>query len=332
MPDTSGPLDVEQALESRGKLSRGFLSVGPEEEREAGRLPVAVLAGIHGGPTVWINASIHGDEYLGAASIARLLPGLDPAQIRGSLIATPVLNVPAFRGMRRTDPAHDVDLNRAWTGATAQGDSARVREVVSAEILSRSDAVLDLHSGGNRYLQTPFTVYPRWGGKAEADSGDLAKACGISLIWADGTSLLEGALIHAAARKGLAAVLIEVGGEGKVEEHWVHRTVAAVRGALAHVGLLPERPRFLDEYRVFRACDVVRNRAEGLWEPRAEPGDDVAERGVLGRVLDVFGDEAEVVESPRTAAVLGLYTYGYVPMKELIAELGHDFRTEGGPA
>lgn len=332
MPDSPMPLDIEASLASRGKVSRGHLGIDRGGEGVAVALPAVVLAGAQRGPTVWVNASIHGDEYLGPAAIARLLPGLDPALMRGSLVATPVLNVPAFRGMRRTDPSEDVDLNRAWAGGTTPTKSTRTRDVVSAEILSRCDVVLDLHSGGNRYLQAPFTVYPRCGGSVEADSGRLAKACGIPLVWGDGTSLLEGALIHAAARERKAAVLIEVGGEGKAEEDWIHRTVAAVRGALVHLGLLPGTPRFLDAYRVFRACDVVRNRAEGLWERHAEPGEDVAERGVLGRVLDVFGDELEVVESPRTAAVLGLYTYGYVPSKELIAELGHDFHTEGGPA
>lgn len=332
MPDSPSAIDIGDAMASRGKMSRGFLSVGSPGAPGAVALPVVVLTGARKGPTVWVNASIHGDEYLGTAAIARLLPGINPADMEGSLIATPVLNVPAFRGMRRTDPSEDVDLNRAWAGGTTPGESSRVRDVVSSEILSRSDAVLDLHSGGNRYLQTPFTVYPRCGGSVEADSGRLAKACGLPLVWGDGTALLAGALIHAAARERKAAVLVEVGGEGKVEEQWVTRTVAAVRGALAQLGMLPERPRFLDEYRVFRAFDVVRNAAEGLWERHAEPGQDVGERGVLGRVLDPFGGEREVVESPRTATVLGLYTYGYVLPKELIAELGHDFHTEGRPA
>ena len=40
---------------------------------------------------------------------------------------------------------------------------------------------------------------------------DMAKACGLSLIWADATKYLEGALIRAAARRGKPAVLVEVG-------------------------------------------------------------------------------------------------------------------------
>ncbi len=325
-------LDLEAALGSRGSSHTGFLEMSRNGGSDSARLPVAVVTGARRGPTVWVNASIHGDEYLGTAAIARLLSGLEVDRLRGSVVATPVLNVPAFRGMRRTSPSHDIDFNRAWAGEPSPGETTDTRDVVTAEILERADIVIDLHSGGNRYLQAPFSVYPRAGGTAEAASNALAKACGLPLIWADGTKLLEGALIHAAARRGKPAVLIEIAGEGKAEEHWVVRMVAAVRGALARAKVLAEPPRYLEEYRVFDDLATVRNEAEGLWARKAEPMEDVGANAVLGRVLGAFGEELEVVRSPREAVVLGMYTYGYVRTKELIAELGHGFHSEGGPA
>lgn len=305
----------------------GFLPLSDGD----GQLPVAVVSGKKRGPLVWVNASIHGDEYLGTATIARLLPGIDPEALSGGLVLTPVLNVPAFREMRRTNSHHDVDLNRAWAGDMHPGTTTRIRDEVATPILDRADFVVDLHSGGNRYLQGAFTVYHRVGGSVEAGSSALAKACGLPLIWADGTRYLEGALITVAGKMGKPAVLVEIAGEGKAEEHWVVRMVAAVRGALRQTGVLRGEPDFLPEYRVFHEFSLVKNHREGLWERQAEPGEDVGRGDILGRVLDPFGAEIEVVKSPDDASLLGIYTYGFVVEGETIAELGHGFHTEGPP-
>lgn len=331
MPSPTEPLDVAEILETRATRRLGHLAFPENGEETPARLPVAVITGKRDGSTVWVNASIHGDEYLGPAAVARLIPTLDPSMLSGNLILTPVLNVPAFLGMRRTDPGHDVDLNRAWSGGGSAGTTTRTRDRVATEILERCDAVIDLHSGGNRYMQAPFTVYPCVGGKVEAASAEMAKACGLSLIWADATSYLEGALIRAAAKRGKPSILVEVAGEGKAEDHWVARTVQAVRGALAQRKVLRDDPNFISGYRVFRDFTVVKNREEGLWERRVDPVDDVDVKETMGRVLDSFGHELESVRSPVEGVVLGMYTYGYVAGGELISELGHGFRKERPP-
>ncbi len=294
-------------------------------------LPVALVTGGARGPTVWVNASLHGDEYLGPAAIARLFSSLNPQEMSGNVILTPIVNVAAFRGMRRTDPDHGVDLNRVWGGAPIPEGLARLREYLRATILERSDIVLDLHSGGNRYLQGAFAVYPRIAGDVERVSSGIAKACGFPFLWAEQGSMLEGALIRAAARMGKPAVLLEFGGEGRAEEHWVGRMVSGLRGALAQAGVLEDHPKFLEEYRVVEGLEVVRNEAEGLWERRVDPHDDVDPGGVLGCVLGPFGEELERVHSPVGGVVLGIYTYGFVPPRELIAEVGHDIRAERPP-
>jgi len=295
-------------------------------------LPVAVVSGGVRGPTVWINASLHGDEYLGPAAIARLLSSLDPREMSGNVILTPVVNAAAFRGMRRTHPDYDVDLNRVWGGALIPEPLAQLRDHLKAKILERSDIVLDLHSGGNRYLQGAFAVYSRVSGDVERISSGIAKACGFPFLWAEQGSMLEGALIRAAARMGKPAILLEFGGEGRAEEHWVGRMVSGLRGALAQAGVLEDDPKFLEEYRVVQGLEVVRNEAEGLWERRVDPHDDVDPGGVLGCVLGPFGEELERIRSPVGGVVLGIYTYGFVPQRELIAEVGYDIRAEPAPS
>ena len=320
-------VDLDRTLASPRTRTRGILR--PPGAAEG--LPVAVVTGGRPGPTVWINASIHGDEYLGPSSLARFLEDLAPEAVTGRLILTPILNGGAFRAMGRTDPADGVDWNRMWGTGDVPEAPARMRDFLAEEILARSDAVVDLHSGGNRFLQQPFAVFHRTGGPVDAVSGAMAKASGLPLVWAHAGSILETSLIAAATRGGRAATLLEIGGEGKAEEPDITQMVRALRGALRAAGVLIGRPRYLATYRVVEGFAIVRNRVAGLWRRAIEPGADVRAGQALGRVTDGFGDVLETVESAGDGVVLGVCTYGFVPREDYVAEVGLSVHREGPP-
>ncbi len=307
-----------------------FVELPGESRATKDRLPLAVVTGTHPGPSVWINASLHGDEYLGAASVLELFRRLKPVGVRGRVILTPVLNLSAFRAMQREDTVRGRDWNRIWL--SSRGTLPAAVSWAREELLDRADLVLDLHSGGNRFLQAPFAVYPRVGGSAERRSAALAKACGLPWIWAHRGSILEGGLIVAAARERKAAALLEIAGEGKAEPTWVRGTLAAVRGALTQAGVVPGRVRFRRSYQVFRGFTVLRNREEGLWTRAVGPAGEVRRGGVLGHVHDPLGREIETVRSPVHGVVMGICTYGFVPAGDYAAEVAHGFRAEGPPA
>lgn len=321
--------DVDGLLDGGAGRRLGYVDAACDPGKGTVRLALAVVAGVRSGPTVWVNASLHGDEYLGPATILALLRRLEPAAIRGRVILSPTLNPGAFRAMQRADPADPADLNRLWS-AESRGSvrSPAIRWAESA-ILPRSDSVIDLHSGGNRFLQAPFAVYPRTGSGVDRDSSRLAKACGLPRIWAHRDSFLEGALITAAARRGKSAVLIEMEGEGKAEPAWTDGMVAAVEGGLAHLGVLEGKPRFRPSYQIFEGLTVVRNREEGLWSRAVEPAAPVRSGDALGHVSDLLGGEVERVTTPLDATVVGICTYGFVPRDDYVAELAHGFHPEG---
>lgn len=310
----------------------GTVELGTDSQETAVPLPVAVVSGTRPGPTAWINGSLHGDEYLGPASIAALLRKLDPETVRGRVILTPTLNLGAVRAMQREDPARMADWNRIWSAPPSRSDVPAAIAWAKAELLKRSDLVIDLHSGGNHFIQAPFAVYPRIGGAVDDRSSTLAKACGLPWIWAHHGGMLEGALITAAARQKTRAVLLEIAGEGKAEPAWVRRMVAAVHGALAHAGVIRGRPRFRASYRVFAGFTILRNEKEGRWSRLVAPEARVRRGQPLGRVVDFLDREVETVTAPRDSAVMGICTYGFVARNDYVAELAHRIRTETGPA
>jgi hypothetical protein len=77
-------------------------------------LALHVLQADEPGPTVLVQACIHGDEIAGAHALYEMLEdGLAPT--RGKLIVVPVMNPPAYRARERTAPG-GLDLNRCFPG------------------------------------------------------------------------------------------------------------------------------------------------------------------------------------------------------------------------
>ncbi len=308
----------------------GQIEVAAGSDGRAATIPIAILEGAPSGPTLWVNACLHGDEYLGAAVVAQLATQLDPDVLRGRLILTPTLNLGGVVAMQRSDPENPVDLNRVWRGDGVEAAQTAVAWAEDA-LLGRSDFVVDLHSGGNRFLQQSYAVYSRVGARVDRDSSALAKSFGVPWVWAHRGSILEAGLITAASARGKPAVLLEMRGEGKAERAWIDEMADAVQGALTHAGLLPGSPRFRGSYRVFEGLTILRNHEAGLWDRSVDPGAEVGRGDPLGRVLDLLGRELEAVRSPVDAGVAGICTYGYVPAQDYVAELAHEFHEEGPP-
>ncbi|NIP95682.1 MAG: succinylglutamate desuccinylase/aspartoacylase family protein, partial [Akkermansiaceae bacterium] len=88
-------------------------------------LPVQVVRGKKEGPCLLVCGCLHGDELNGAEIVRRLLRSPSLQRLRGTLLAVPVLNLPAFLGRTRYLPDRR-DLNRCFPGAASGSLAARL--------------------------------------------------------------------------------------------------------------------------------------------------------------------------------------------------------------
>lgn len=79
-------------------------------------LSVKVINGKMQGPTLFISAAIHGDEIMGVEIIRRVLASSQMKQVRGTLLAVPVVNAYGFIAHSRYLPDRR-DLNRTFPGS-----------------------------------------------------------------------------------------------------------------------------------------------------------------------------------------------------------------------
>ncbi len=79
------------------------------------KVPVCVIRN-GARPSLLLLAGVHGDEYEGELSLARLIRKLDASRMRGRVTILPMTNAPAVLASRRCSPLDGGNLNRAFVG------------------------------------------------------------------------------------------------------------------------------------------------------------------------------------------------------------------------
>src|SRR5262245_19440590 len=105
---------VGTATAARGQLARGAIKV-PEGSDAGYDIAVAVLHGAKPGPALAIVAGAHGTEYASIIAVEKLIDGVDPAQLSGTLILVPLLNPASFERMvPHVNPVDNKSMNRFY--------------------------------------------------------------------------------------------------------------------------------------------------------------------------------------------------------------------------
>lgn len=289
-----------------GTQVRGFCEVSLGTDTIS--LPFAVTHGGAPGPVLAVTAGIHGGEYVPMVAVRQFVAGLDPAHLRGTIIACLQSSPVAFRQRAAfVNPVDGENLNRSFPGDPAGSPTQRLAGWLWQNVLSRADYYVDCHCGDLPEVLDSFAgVAPEPDGSLSAPARALASCFDVSRIILERT---RGSAVYEAAMAGTSAVLVEIGGYG----HWSQdeadvqrlglRRVAALAGILPAAGdegaRQPDLPVFED------AADVRCERT-GLWFPDVAPGDEVAAGERLGRLEDPFGEEISEVRAP----VAGVLAYG----------------------
>ena len=289
-----GTVRVRPGMKRSVSLPITRLVTGAEVE-----LPVRVVHGREDGPTVWINAAIHGDEAVGVEVVRQVLAELDPKTLRGTLIAVPIVNVLGFMTGDRYLPDRR-DLNRSFPGSARGSLAGRIAHLMMTEVVAKCSVGIDLHTGSDRRTNLP---------QIRADLEDertreLAEAFAAPVMMH--ARIRDGSLRHAAGERGATVLLYEAGEAWRMDPWAVDAGVAGVRRVLAHVGMIdPVEEEPPAASRESWRSGWVRARGTGMLHLEARLGQHVAKGDRLGGLFDSFGKRVRLVHADRTGIVIG---------------------------
>jgi hypothetical protein len=269
-------------------------------------VPVVLVHGSLSGPRVAATAGIHGAEYVSIAALREVALGLDPAAVRGSLVAVLTANPAAFAARSiYVNPIDGLNLNRQFPGDPAGSPTQRLAHWLTTNVIAGSDAFVDMHCGDLNEALVSFTGIEDTGDAAvDARSRELAEAYGLRYLLI-GPS--PGTTTTAAAALRIPAVLGEVGGQGRWPAEDVALHAAGFRRVLQAMGVVedaPTDPRHRTEVLPTEAW--MRATTTGYWHPAVGVGDRVARGTVVGEVQDAFGTVLERPEATIDGVVIFL--------------------------
>lgn len=262
-------------------------------------VPVIEVTGDTPGPLLSVIAGVHGCEYASMAGLRRWIGGLAGRPIRGTIRAVPVVNLPAFWARSPfVVPEDGKNLNRCFPGSPAGTFAQRLADAVFTQVISGSDAFLDLHAGDLVEALEPFALYD--GGPAETEARGLATAYGLGYVLrqAPGPGLtVAGSTSAAAAAAGIPAIIAEAGGCGLVEESAVETHVRGLDGVLRYLEMSVSEPASVPAPAPVYLDGWVwpRTPSAGWWAPAVRVGEAVTAGQPLGTVSTLDG--AAVLET-----------------------------------
>jgi predicted deacylase len=264
------------------------------------------IRGVADGPVLAVNGGVHGDEYEGGEVIRQLWAEIDPARLVGTWIGVPAVNVAAYEMASRVSPLDGLNLNRVFPGDATPTLSGMVARRYFHDVVLRSAAVLDLHSGGNPLSMLPLVAYS----EASLASLALAEHTGVEVLWRMPPAW-SGSLCVAASAAGVPTITPEIGNDGRLDPDatvLMRRVVVNVMRALGLVEApttdAPPPPR---RRRIVRGSYVPAS-VGGLFQPVVRLGDDVKRGQRLATIRDVFGGVVEEITAPTDGLVCSYRT------------------------
>src|ERR1700730_2219300 len=318
---------VGTATAARGQKATGTIEV-PAGSDAALSIPVAVFHGAQPGPVLALVAGAHGTEYASIIALEKLIPALDPAQLSGTVILIPLVNLPSFeQKVPHVNPVDNKSMNRFYPGKADGTQTDRVSFLITKQVVDRADYLIDYHCGA---LDESLRPYAYWGptGKDSQDhiSKEMVLAFGLDhiIIWHDRPSDLAASryIANKASVRGKPSIVVEAGYAGTVETDDVALLVNGTLSTMRALRMLPGAPHYIENPVWLEKIGYVISDGPGIWYPLVKRGTYVQEGMKLGYVTDYFGKVILEPRAPEAGVVLHVNAVPSLKKGDNIANLG----------
>ena len=301
------------------------------------QLPVIVVAGKKEGPVLWINGTVHGDELNGSYAAWELSGEIDPEQLSGTLVVTPICNPIAFECRNKISAIDNMDMDTAFPGDPEGMMTQRIAYMIYREIKANAGAVISFHTMATPYRANPYSVrkiIPGVSDSVNEVSEGMQRAFGVVTncvvdLRGDTNELpgvTSGALDITCMKDGIPAFMGEMGQGGKVETEYVEAAKKGILNVMRYLKMLdgpvekPGRQVLITKRR------FLRSDKGGMIRMNVKSGDEVkAGESLLD--LHYYGDEMESYPARSDCYVIGVRENPVVSTGDRVAFVGTEWRT-----
>jgi uncharacterized protein len=321
-------IDIGTAISRAPGLAKGFLDVGGLPDGRPMQAPVQIVRGKAEGPTLWLHGCVHGNEYCGTYIIHTVLQALSPDDLKGTVVALPVLNITAFERNQRMSPFElygGGDLNRCFPGKADGTVTQQMAHAIYTHLKRHADYLIDFH--------TAMTTDVRWAlfanvpGEVGRKGEGIARAFGYRSTLPAPVDILAGSAMMTAAHDGIPAFIVEAGGKGAAfTDEIVSDGAERLRNVMRHLGMLPGAVTDYGRQWHFSNFAWVHSTRGGLFQRAVKCGDRIEVGSVIGHYFDIHGRPAGEAQAPNAGIVLAIHPGPLMASGETLIHIGLDPR------
>lgn len=268
-------------------------------------MPIKVVHGKQAGPCMLIFSALKGDELNGMEIINRLLNPEKLKNLKGTLIAIPVLNVLSLVNHLKT-LSYEINLERCFPGTEHGTYGERIAYIFTKEILSKADYCIELQSGSLNHDILP-QIYCDI---TDAHCKNLAQHFAAPVI--TNVPKKTNSLRQTTEKLNIPLLIYQAGEALRFNDAAISLGLNGIYKTLHALGMLSEnlvnnmsqsqfKPIFSEDQ------DWIYSHKSGILTSEVELGQLIHKKQIIGLINDPFGASSpESIKAPSDGIVVGI--------------------------
>jgi predicted deacylase len=323
----AGTFNVGSATAAPGTKVTGTMDV-PAGTDPGTSIPVVLVRGTRPGPVLALVSGLHGTEYASIIALEKLIGAIDSAQLTGTVIIVPLVNLPSFeQKVPHVNPVDGKSMNRFYPGNPNGTQTDRVSWAITKQVVEKCDYLVDYHGGDLDENLRPYSYWPKSGdARQDTTTREMALAFGLDtiIIWSDRPRDPNASryLDNTANTRGKPAIAVEAGHAGTVESRDVDALVNGTFSLMRYLKMLPGDPAPVAHPVWIAKVDTVASEQTGIFYPLVQRGTYVAQGMKIGYVTDFYGKVIYEAISPSAGVVLYICAVPSMKKGDTVANIG----------
>ena len=318
---------VGTASANRGQKVTGTIEV-PAGSDAALSIPVAVVHGAKPGPVLALVAGSHGTEYASIIALEKLIAQLNPADIAGTVIIVPLINIPSFeQKVPHLNPVDKKSMNRFYPGKMEGTQTERASYLITKEVVEQCDHLIDLHGGDTDESLRPYSYWTKTGNeKQDQISREMVLAFGLDhiIISTDRPKDPQASryLENTATTRGKPSITAEAGYAGTVETDDVNALIDGCLNVMRYLKMISGAATVVQHPVWIERIATLASEQTGIFYPLVKRGTYVEQGMKVGYVTDYSGNVSFEARAPVAGIVLYICAEPSMTKGATIANIG----------
>ena len=281
-------------------------------------IPVYVFNAKKPGPTILIQAGLHGDEINGIEIVRRMIAEKRLQVNKGAVIAVPILNIFGFIHFSRDVP-DGKDVNRSFPGTKSGSMASRIAYHYVTEIMHQIDYGIDLHTGGGQRHNFPQIRYTQ----EDAMSAKLAEVFNAPISFS--SKLIRGSFRNAAFKMDKPTVVFEAGESMRFDDYCIMEGMQGILNVLKYFGMISKiEPKYVERNKTIHleSRRWMRAPTAGMFIPKVTNGSEISKGQEMGMITDTYAKRIKRIKAPFDGYVFCINHQAVVNQGEALFHVG----------